>query len=490
MSRSSQRSSKKKDPKQESSDIKEPMAKSSLYHSFTSKETKKLRERLLAWYDVHKRHLPWRTLASTELDFNRRAYAVWVSEVMLQQTQVATVIEYYNKWMKAWPSLEDLASASLEEVNEKWSGLGYYSRGRRLHEGAQKLVSELGGTMPRSAEELQKLLPGVTGVVDGNVIRVLSRLRCIGADSSTPVVMERLWDLANNVVDPERPGDFNQAVMELGATVCTPKKPLCTKCPLQENCRAYKKVNTESTFKTLPKTRAVPKVDDVDDIEECDLAHGSCNLCIPLSECWESSLGVTNFPRKSAKKPSRVEQTVTCVCKRSGAQGGLEYLIVQRPSSGLLAGMWEFPNLLLGKELTVKDREDSLGQHLQEITGLNVSLQKLQYKGEVVHIFSHIHQTYIVYILHLNRSRSFSVKEEDKDIPSVRWVTKEQFMTSAIPTAMKKIMKLCEGKNEGSSNIAQSRKRKKTDIQPPSIKIKTDTEKQSSIRNFFKPAIK
>ncbi|XP_061307393.1 adenine DNA glycosylase isoform X1 [Pezoporus flaviventris] len=172
-------------------------------------ETEALRSNLLAWYDRCKRDLPWRTRAATEPDADRRAYAVWVSEIMLQQTQVATVIDYYNRWMQKWPTLQALAQASLEEVNELWAGLGYYSRGKRLQEAARKVVSELAGQMPRTAEDLQKLLPGVgrytaaaiasisygqaTGVVDGNVIRVLCRLRCIGADSSSPAVIDRLW---------------------------------------------------------------------------------------------------------------------------------------------------------------------------------------------------------------------------------------------------------------------------------------------------------
>ncbi|KAM4722941.1 adenine DNA glycosylase [Rhinophrynus dorsalis] len=480
----------------------------SLYHSFTLQETEALRKSLLAWYDRCKRDLPWRTLASTESDLDRRAYSVWVSEVMLQQTQVATVMDYYNKWMKTWPTLQDLAQASLEEVNEKWSGLGYYSRGRRLHEGAQKVVLELGGQMPRSAGELQKLLPGVgrytagavasisygqvTGVVDGNVIRVLCRLRCIGADSSTPAVTDRLWDIANSLVDPDRPGDFNQAMMELGATVCTPKKPLCTECPLQGQCRAYKKVKAElaSATKTLLKSRTEPKAEDIGDIEECDLARGTCTLCIPHSDTWESSLGVANFPRKSAKKPSRVEHTMICVWERCGEQREAEYLIVQRPSSGLLAGMWEFPSMLLDKELTVKDREHSLCRHLQELTGHKVLKKELQYAGEVVHIFSHIHQTYLVYFLSSSLTESSSIKEEATEHPASRWVTKKQFMDSAVPTAMKKIMKLCESRTAGNSNKKMSRKRKSdmAPVQPPSQRMKTETGKQRSIENFFKPA--
>uniref|UniRef100_A0A4X2LJJ8 Adenine DNA glycosylase n=1 Tax=Vombatus ursinus TaxID=29139 RepID=A0A4X2LJJ8_VOMUR len=179
---------------------------------------------------------------------------------MLQQTQVATVIGYYTRWMQKWPTLQDLAGASLEEVNQLWAGLGYYSRGRRLQEGARKVVEELGGHVPRTANMLQKLLPGVgrytagaiasiafgqvTGVVDGNVTRVLCRVRAIGADPRSPSVTQHLWSLAQQLVDPARPGDFNQAAMELGATVCTPRGPLCPKCPVRGFCQAQKRVST------------------------------------------------------------------------------------------------------------------------------------------------------------------------------------------------------------------------------------------------------
>ncbi|XP_020372489.2 adenine DNA glycosylase isoform X1 [Rhincodon typus] len=242
--------------------------KEAAYHSFKDlTEIHSIRANLLSWYDKSKRELPWRRMAVTESDLNKRAYAVWVSEIMLQQTQVATVINYYNKWMQRWPTLQDLAKATVEEVNEMWSGLGYYSRGRRLHEGAQKVMSEFKGEMPKTAEELQKLLPGVgrytasaiasitfgqvTGIVDGNAVRVLCRVRAIGADSTSPTVFEALWMLANSLVDPFRPGDFNQAIMELGATVCTPKAPLCSECPVQAHCRAYQQVGFELSLKEI-----------------------------------------------------------------------------------------------------------------------------------------------------------------------------------------------------------------------------------------------
>uniref|UniRef100_A0A8C9EUW7 Adenine DNA glycosylase n=1 Tax=Pavo cristatus TaxID=9049 RepID=A0A8C9EUW7_PAVCR len=404
-----------------------------------------LRGRLLAWYDKSRRDLPWRALAATEPDADRRAYAVWVSEIMLQQTQVATVIDYYNRWMQKWPTLQALAAASLEEVNELWAGLGYYSRGKRLQEAARKVVSELAGRMPRTAEDLQRLLPGVgrytagaiasisfgqaTGVVDGNVIRVLCRLRCIGADTSSPAVIDCLWNMANTLVDRSRPGDFNQALMELGATVCTPKSPLCRECPVKEYCRAWRRVEMElasASQKLFGKTTLVP------DVEDC--GTGGCPLCPPTAEPWDSSLGVTNFPRKAVKKQPRAERAATCVLERRGRLGAPEYLIVQRPSSGtgpggsraqalngagmelwdgtfswgvegsllgcdgaqhpqltaplcpltgLLAGLWEFPSLPLAPGLQEEQQKEVLADHLRAWTRQPVQTQSLCFVGEV-----------------------------------------------------------------------------------------------------------
>ncbi|XP_027603057.2 adenine DNA glycosylase isoform X2 [Pipra filicauda] len=435
------------------------------HHFSDLAEVEALRKNLLAWYDRCKRDLPWRALAATEPDADRRGYAVWVSEIMLQQTQVATVIDYYNRWMQKWPTLQALAQASLEEVNELWAGLGYYSRGKRLQEAARKVVSELGGHMPRTAEALQKLLPGVgrytagaiasisygqaTGVVDGNVIRVLCRLRCIGADSSSPAVIDRLWDMANALVDRSRPGDFNQALMELGATVCVPKAPLCGECPVKQHCRARCRVEKELAFasqKLFGKPAPVP------DVENC---VGDCPLCPPATEPWDSSLGVTNFPRKAAKKQPRAMRTATCVLERRGCRGGPEYLIVQRPSSGLLAGLWEFPSLQLAQDLQEKKEREVLADHLQAWMGQPVAAKGLRFIGEVIHIFSHIHQTYVVYSLPLDGDVTL-----DPASPS-RWVTEEEFHASAVSTAMKKVLKAHEKQHRKETSPGKGSKRKR-----------------------------
>ncbi|XP_043555033.1 adenine DNA glycosylase isoform X1 [Chiloscyllium plagiosum] len=486
--------------------------KEAAYHSFKDLiEIHSIRACLLSWYDKSKRELPWRRMAVTESDLNKRAYAVWVSEIMLQQTQVVTVINYYNKWMQRWPTLQDLAKATLEEVNEMWSGLGYYSRGRRLYEGAQKVISEFKGEMPQNAEELQKQLPGVgrytasaiasiafgqvTGVVDGNAVRVLCRVRAIGADSTSSTVIEVLWMLANTLVDPLRPGDFNQAIMELGATVCTPKAPLCSECPVKAHCRAYHQVlkKQESVSKRLL-GNTLSKISPTPDIEECE----NCSLCLPNKESWVGSLGVMNFPRKAAKKLPRAERTLTCVVTRKRNAGDAEeYFLVQRPNIGLLAGMWEFPSILLESEMTEKEQKCKILDRLTELLGSSVTEKNFQFLGEVVHIFSHIHQTYVVYSNSLNSASVDTVKQARTKCPSFRWVTKTEFQQSAVSTAMKKVLQLFSHSSTDGKLLDKDVKRihgsETNRNKQKERKHKASTNhggKQLSMDSFFRPTVK
>ncbi|XP_032755632.1 adenine DNA glycosylase [Rattus rattus] len=418
------------------------------YHLFSDMaDVTAFRRNLLSWYDQEKRDLPWRKRVKEEADLDRRAYAVWVSEVMLQQTQVATVIDYYTRWMQKWPTLQDLASASLEEVNQLWSGLGYYSRGRRLQEGARKVVEELGGHVPRTAETLQQLLPGVgrytagaiasiafdqvTGVVDGNVIRVLCRVRAIGADPTSTFVSHHLWDLAQQLVDPARPGDFNQAAMELGATVCTPQRPLCSHCPVQSLCRAHQRVG-QGRLSALPGSS---------DIEECALNTRQCQLCLPSTNPWDPNMGVANFPRKASRRPPREEYSATCVVEQPGATGGPLILLVQRPNSGLLAGLWEFPSVTL--EPSGQHQHKALLQELQRWSA-PLPTTPLQHLGEVIHVFSHIKLTYQVYSLALEGQTPASTTP-----PGARWLTWEEFRNAAVSTAMKKVFRVYEEHRRG-----------------------------------------
>jgi len=204
---------------------------------FASSESLVFRQRLLAWYDVHARDLPWRASCDP--------YRVWLSEIMLQQTRVAAVIEHYHEFLRRFPTVKKLAVASEDSVLAAWSGLGYYRRARMLHAAAKVVVREHGGKFPKTAEELRSL-PGIgrytaaaiasiafdepIAVVDGNVERVLQRV------SGTRLAGEELWRAATHLLDAKRPGDFNQAMMELGATVCTPRAPSCLMCPIVELC--------------------------------------------------------------------------------------------------------------------------------------------------------------------------------------------------------------------------------------------------------------
>jgi A/G-specific adenine glycosylase len=224
---------------------------------------------LLDWYAAHRRDLPWRRASDP--------YAVWVSEMMLQQTQVSVVIPYYERWLERFPDVAALAAADEHEVLRLWEGLGYYSRARNLLRGAQAVQAEHGGALPADVQAL-RALPGIgpytagavasiafgldEPLVDGNVIRVLTRLLALGGDPARAPLKNGLWDAARELLPPGRAGDFNQALMELGATVCRKRGPDCGACPLRGECRAFAAGEPERYPETAPR-RAVTKVDHV-----------------------------------------------------------------------------------------------------------------------------------------------------------------------------------------------------------------------------------
>jgi A/G-specific adenine glycosylase len=219
-------------------------------------QQRRLSRSLLAWYDAHRRDLPWRA--------NRDPYRVWLSEIMLQQTRVAAVIEHYHEFLRRFPTVEKLAAAREASVLAAWSGLGYYRRARRMHAAAKVIVRQHRGNFPRTIEALQAL-PGIgrytaaaiasiafdvpVAVVDGNVERVLQRV------GGRRMAAKELWKAANDVLDAKRPGDFNQAIMELGAVVCTPRAPVCLTCPVIELCA------TRGELKAATKTAGQNKRD-------------------------------------------------------------------------------------------------------------------------------------------------------------------------------------------------------------------------------------
>jgi A/G-specific adenine glycosylase len=258
----------------------------------------RLASKLLDWYHTNKRTLPWRGHPS--------AYAVWVSEIMLQQTRVEAVIPYFAKWMRLFPTVQSLANASERDVLNAWEGLGYYSRARNLHKAAKIVVDQYNGDIPRDLDQLRKL-PGIgrytlgaiasiafgmnIAALDGNIKRVYARTFDLEVPVDSPNGEKILWELANKNLPKGHAGDYNQALMDLGATICVPKNPRCLICPVMKICRARQR--------------------------------GTQN----------------QRPVKTPKKdvPHYVHAAAVVVQRR-------RVLLSQRPSEGLLGGMWEFPN--------------------------------------------------------------------------------------------------------------------------------------------------
>ncbi|HVP12565.1 MAG TPA: A/G-specific adenine glycosylase [Phycisphaerae bacterium] len=269
-----------------------------------------IRSTLLGWYGRCKRDLPWRRINDP--------YAIWLSEVMLQQTQVATVIPYYERFRSRFLTVQDLAEADLQEVLRLWAGLGYYARARNLHRTARRVVQDFGGRFPETAAELRRL-PGVgryiagavasmafeerAPVVDGNVVRVLARLFGSRQNARTTAGREAFWRLAEVLLPETRCGDFNQALMELGATVCLPGRAArCEACPLQKKCVAY------------------------------------------------ATEAVIDLPNKPAKRAVKCETHIIAAIGRSG-----RWLFVRRPARGLWGGLWEMPSAVLDCKTTARE---------------------------------------------------------------------------------------------------------------------------------------
>ncbi|MCO4745615.1 MAG: A/G-specific adenine glycosylase [Proteobacteria bacterium] len=293
-----------------------------------------LRSALLGWYDANARDLPWRQAPTP--------YNVLLSEMMLQQTRVDTALPYFHRFLDRWPTLADLAGATEEQVVEQWAGLGYYRRARFLHRAAVA-ASDLGG-LPNTVDELRKL-PGigpytagaigsiafglVTPLVDGNVERVLSRVDDRGADPRSKDGRRELWGRATELVDPERPGDSNQALMELGALVCKPRNPNCPSCPWETLCTGQYRA--------------------------------------------------TELPKKAPRKKPVPIREVAAIVRGPGG-----WLLGRRPTGGMLAGLWE------PLRVTPHDGEGTLPaaeRALLEGAGLRGHANAIV--GSIVHVFSH-----------------------------------------------------------------------------------------------------
>jgi A/G-specific adenine glycosylase len=338
-----------------------------------------IRRRLLAWFRRHARDLPWRR--------SRDPYTIWLSEIMLQQTRVETVRPYFERFVKAFPRVEDLATARIDRVLKLWEGLGYYSRARNLHAAAKQIVKQFNGAFPQRAEQWQSL-PGVgrytagaiasiafgerAAVLDGNVKRVLTRVYDIGDSIDRPATQSQLWQIAEHLVPKQRPGDFNQAMMELGATLCTQRSPQCLLCPLQTSCRSF--------------------------------AAGT----------------VEQRPVRNEKKAVPHYDIVAGAIRRNG-----RYLIGRRQPGGLLGGLWELPG---GKVESGETHKQALRREIKEETDLDVTVGQLI--AEVAHAYSHFRITLCVYACTPKSGDARPLYHTD-----LKWVPKSRFSRYAFPAA-------------------------------------------------------
>jgi A/G-specific adenine glycosylase len=330
------------------------------------------RQRLLTWYERHARTLPWRVgphASGQDTD----PYKVWVSEIMLQQTQVDTVIPYFLRWMERFPNLPALAAASEQEVLAVWEGLGYYSRARNLLKAARIVAAKFGGSLP-AEHEILETLPGIgrytAGAIasiafksdepalDGNIRRVLARLFDVSLPARSPAGERRLWELAAENLPPGRAGDYNQALMDLGAAICTPRSPNCLLCPLSEDCQARANGVQEQRPVTQPRAR----------LPHLTVAAG--------------------------------------ILEKDG-----KVLIAQRPPEGLLGGMWEFPG---GTQEAGEDLPACLRRELQEELGIGVEVT--EGFGIYQHAYTHFKVT-----LHAFFCRLIAGEPQPLEATELRW---------------------------------------------------------------------
>jgi A/G-specific adenine glycosylase len=339
---------------------------------------------LLAWYDRHRRVLPWRALKGERPD----PYRVWLSEIMLQQTTVRAVAPYYARFLARWGDVRALAAAPIEEVLKAWAGLGYYARARNLLACARAVVAHHGGVFPATEVEL-RTLPGIgdytaaavaaiafdapASPVDGNIERVVARLFAVG--KPLPGVKPELRRLAREITPPRRAGDFAQAMMDLGATICTPKSPACALCPWNENCAAFTRGDAET------------------------------------------------FPRRIPKREGVLRRGAAFVARRTD-----DYLLVRtRPPKGLLGGMTEVPTT----EWTVDfDERDALKSAPRLVARSSIAWRRLP--GVVRHVFTHFPLELSVYAVALS--------EQTRAPNGTRWVKISELGDEALSSLMRKVV--------------------------------------------------
>lgn len=337
---------------------------------------------LLAWYDRHRRVLPWRARAGRKAD----PYAVWLSEIMLQQTTVKTVGPYYAKFLTRWPTVQALASAPLDDVLRAWAGLGYYARARNLHACAKAVVERHDGIFPDSLEAL-RALPGIGDYtasavgsiafdlsavpVDGNVERVVTRLYAV--EQAMPAAKPEIKRLAASLLPPHRSGDFAQAFMDLGATICSPKKPACALCPWCEPCAARARGDQET------------------------------------------------FPRKAPRREGKERYGAAFVALR--ADGCV--LLRRRPEKGLLGSMTEVPGSDWAHDFDVANA-------LEAAPRFRGKPQWRKLSNEVTHVFTHFPLALTVFVAELPRGTPAP--------KGARWAKRAGLAEEALPTVMRKVL--------------------------------------------------
>lgn len=358
-----------------------------------------LRRALLAWYRRSARDLPWRR--------TRDPYRIWLSEVLLQQTRVETVLPYYERFLSAFPTVMSLAAAPLQRVLKLWAGLGYYSRARNLHRAARIIAHERGGCFPRTAAEWLEL-PGIgrytagavasitagepVAAVDGNVKRVLARLFCIQTSIEDVSTQATLWRLAETLLSRPAPGDSNQAMMDLGARICTPRRPQCDDCPVQRWCAASAAGEQER---------------------------------LPL--------------RRRKRLVPRVEVVAAAVWHRGRC------LLVQRPPVGLLAGYWTLPGGELGSG---ESHADALQRLVYAATGVEIAVG--QALGTVQHVFSHRRLC-----VHVYASTRLQDRSAARQSGTVRWVTPARLADYPLATIDRKLLTVAQARRDRDSLITR-----------------------------------
>lgn len=371
------------------------------WEKWTDSEIANFQHDFLGWYQQEKRNLPWR--------YNQDPYRIWISEIMLQQTRVDTVIDYFYRFMEQFPTIQDLANAQEDKLLKVWEGLGYYSRARNLQAAAKQIMEEFNGDFPTTVEEIRELKgigPYTAGAIssiafeipepaiDGNVMRVVSRLFCIEADIAK-ASSRTFFDAAmRKIISQELPGDFNQAMMDLGSSICTPKKPKCEICPIQQYCEAYRE-NRQ-----------------------------------------------TDFPIKSKKQKPKDIYYVAGIIENNQQ----ELFLQQRAETGLLANMWLFPLEEISenrfKELQEQYNPESwdlfsssqVAEASPDFFAEQAIIWQKKVLGEVKHVFSHLRWHILIFY-----GRSAAPLTLDG-----HWVKPNDFSQYVFPKPQQKMLEVFE----------------------------------------------